>query len=518
MNKLSIFTVKLGLGAALFGVIAVPGLSFAHEREKHEAGDAALAHLIESEAVQIEDLGIETSGILQTNPFYFMKSWRRSTQRTFTFTLVKKIYLELDILNEKAAELKSLKDIKPDDGEAFVSALENYNGTLNRLASLAASLRDTTDDSAMDRLLDVIVGRSLRHNKLFGELKIGSDTRVRDRLGSSQRQLGGIVSDLAVRLDNPERFAGRLSRILNSYSQTTLREIWNLGGLERIQEQLPVESPAAALLLEIKEPLLLQLESKMLLGEVAPELFSSLEKLIGGAPHLILLIDDVRELVSGAELKSKLSAVRQDLLDLAIKNRQISKPEAGSALGRAKDLSAHLEKKVAEYDIRGNIFLSLISRVKFNAKQADESYAENQYGNAFGQASAAIAAAENALSQLVRLDEIKGGGQRVDVEVKNLKSIFDALLRNAKEGGLDPDAYPNLFTLFNSVEKDLVKTSDLLSGKINIDNLISAIRNARIKLAEANQSLNIINKHIEESAKVQRANKPLIERVLPTGR
>jgi len=297
-----------------------------------------------------------------------------------------------------------------------------------------------------------------------------------------------------------------------------LRQIWNLGALGRIQEQLPAESLIADLLLEIKESLLLQLESKMLLGEVSPELFSSLEKFIAGAPRLILLIDDIRELVLDAELKGRLSAMRQNLLDLAIKNRQISKPEAEAALGRSKELSAHLEKKVSEYDVRGNNFLSLVSRVKFNAKQAEESYAENQYGNSFGQASAAVAAAENALSQLVRLYGMDGQGSRADAEIKNLKSIFDSLVRNANSSGINMEAYPHLFVLLNTAEKSLAEVSDLLGGKVNIDVLIPAIRNVRLQLAEASQSRDVIYRHIEESAKVQRANKPLIERVLPAGK
>ena len=93
----------------------------------------AVQDLLDREEVSLEDFGVETPGLLSSNPFYFMKNLRRSTQRVFVFSSTKKAEIELGILDEKAAELKfGLKNLLGDPDElGFV--LGEYELTLGRL-------------------------------------------------------------------------------------------------------------------------------------------------------------------------------------------------------------------------------------------------------------------------------------------------------------------------------------------------------------------------------------------------
>ena len=79
--------------------------------------------------IKISDLGIESTGILPSNPFYFFKSFRRSLRDTFSWSDLSKAQSQLNTLNEQAAEIKQLNDINPDEFSGFSRAVKNYRET-----------------------------------------------------------------------------------------------------------------------------------------------------------------------------------------------------------------------------------------------------------------------------------------------------------------------------------------------------------------------------------------------------
>src|SRR3990167_1353250 len=79
------------------------------------------------------DLGVDP-GTLPTSPFYFVKEWRRAIQRVFTFNAIKRADLELNILNERAAEAPKISEDDSQNIEAVKEALANYLSAHSRLA------------------------------------------------------------------------------------------------------------------------------------------------------------------------------------------------------------------------------------------------------------------------------------------------------------------------------------------------------------------------------------------------
>ena len=114
----------------------------------------ALPAAVEAETITAADLGVEDPGLLPTNPFYFLKEWRRSIRSLFAFNLVSKAELELLAVNQKAAELKQVQQNLPDDERGVNRALENYQESQERLKSRLETLKETSQNPQIDKLLD----------------------------------------------------------------------------------------------------------------------------------------------------------------------------------------------------------------------------------------------------------------------------------------------------------------------------------------------------------------------------
>ena len=100
----------------------------------------AVAALSEKQ-ITAQGLGVEDPGMLPTSRFYFLKNWSRAVKRTFTFDPVKKANLELDIVNQQAAEIEKIKEISPERADAIAKAAGNYQNNAERLKNRLETLK-----------------------------------------------------------------------------------------------------------------------------------------------------------------------------------------------------------------------------------------------------------------------------------------------------------------------------------------------------------------------------------------
>jgi len=169
-----------------------------------EEGDDSAVEENETLEVSAVDLGVERPGILPTNPFYFFKEFSRGVRRFFTFAPERRAELELDILNERAAELEVVEKLNPDNTEAISRAIDNYNGGIDRLRARLDALRETSENPNIDSLLDRLTDRSLRHRQLFDELS-GRHSELRDRIGNVRGRLDALREiDMTPNVDSPD--------------------------------------------------------------------------------------------------------------------------------------------------------------------------------------------------------------------------------------------------------------------------------------------------------------------------
>jgi hypothetical protein len=105
--------------------------------------------------------------ILPTSPFYFVKELRRNFMRFFTRDALSQIVLELDFLDEKAAELKKIHDLKPNDYPAIKESLDNYKRTQDELKNRLENISSIQKERDRNTLVQELFDRLANHAKLF---------------------------------------------------------------------------------------------------------------------------------------------------------------------------------------------------------------------------------------------------------------------------------------------------------------------------------------------------------------
>lgn len=134
-------------------------------------------------------------GTLPSSPFYFLKEWRRSIQRAFSFGAEAKANTELKISEEKAAEIKATETTEPQNVTALTKALANYQESQARLKSHFEALKQTSDNPNIDKLIEKFTDAATRHEELFKSLiqKAGEKDSVKEAVSNSQ----SLIEDVA---------------------------------------------------------------------------------------------------------------------------------------------------------------------------------------------------------------------------------------------------------------------------------------------------------------------------------
>ena len=157
---------------------------------------ASSAPLLQFVRAQTVDLGVENVGLLPSNPFYFLKEWGRGVRKFFIANAVRKAELELEIVNEKAAELEKLAAIAPNNKTGIAGALNNYSIAAANLTARLDSFTETTPHPNAARLVNAVLRRAVLSQHIFVPL---NSTVFRADLRQSQK--------------SEPRLAGRFTRL-----------------------------------------------------------------------------------------------------------------------------------------------------------------------------------------------------------------------------------------------------------------------------------------------------------------
>ena len=225
---------NLFLALAVIGILGAIPSALAQEETSATAVSAAL----EEEAISAADLGVAEPTVLPTSPFYFLKTFTRAVQNVFTFNPVKKAELELRIADEKLIEAKKLAEASPEHTAALERAIENYQTSADRLESRIERLRDTSANPNVDRLLERIAERTVKHEKLFGELKakFEGEAGITERLETAARRVEETAA-AAAKKDDPEKFAEKLEKALVETKGSDLKHLRSIEIIDRIHEK-----------------------------------------------------------------------------------------------------------------------------------------------------------------------------------------------------------------------------------------------------------------------------------------
>lgn len=383
----------------------------------------AFAQETEAEAedgVTAENLGIPNPGILPTNPFYFFKELARGVRRFFTFDPVQRAEYELEVINQKAAELDVVEEMSPEDDEALSRAIENYNENVERLRAQLTALAEESENPNIDRLLEKLSERVLRHQELFDELRERHE-EIRERIEGAQDDLDETVRPFFERGQFCQRLKGQLEAGVaeNPSPEAALRALRAVNKWEEKAES----DEARTCLAELEERLVSLLEEKAEEAGVAVE--DLVARLRGGEDVRLRALDDVREHASG-QVRDRLSALRPQILE-RLGGDVTAEEISSAAIREAEAVVDKLEDAIEETGDAPTAVLVLARNANAELESAKSAFESGDYGLAFGYANAARVTARGALRALLRLEnrpaplppetdeeEAEGGGAEDD--------------------------------------------------------------------------------------------------------
>ena len=435
--------------------------------------------LVKSQEITTKDLGVSDPGMLPGNPFYFLKEWGREVKKSFSFNAVKKAETQLRIVNERAAEIKKLKDLLPSSAKTFTKALDNYDKSIDTLNDKIGSLKDLSG-SDTNTFLNQLADSVIKHIKLFSEIKDGSGDKNISKVSGLQEKIAQIIADIPSKMETPNDFKCRLEKVIENQSDNSLKEITVSEILDRLNEKTSKEVRLE--LLKIKENLLIKFQSRLQSEDFSQALSEIMNEMSGDSISKIKVLDEIKEVTSDSETKNKLNLVRQNILDEAVINKQIRSGEAEKMIADTSVLLKDFQDSISATSTPKSVIIrSLFDKAKFNLEQAKQALELNNYGQAFGQASASSASASTGLNYISKFNLSNGPCAQDDLNT--LKGYYDEVVLKMKELGIDKKTSPEAFDLFERLEKSIAKISDLAKKNTKADTLIPLLKDAKLLIS-----------------------------------
>lgn len=356
---------------------------------------------IEANGITLEDLEVSDPGTLPTSPFYFLKNWGRGIERVFTFNPVSRAELELKIVNEKVAEIKKLESTA--DEAALTKALENYKESAERLKTRFEALKETSENPNVDKLLDKLADRTLKHQQLFEELKAKHEG-LRNRIEEAKEDLEETTTDAAERLDTAEKLKERFEKAVENQRERNSKEVRAIGVLDKIEGRVKNDEVRVKIS-EVKDGLIKKFDARVSSRLVAP---SDVSGLLEGLPiteaQKLRILEQVKERTGNADVKIRLENIEGRIKEDVKEEASGKKEEAERVMKAARELIGDLKERInsGKYGNIPESVKSLLLRAENHMVNAKAAFENGKFGEAFGQANSAASNAKNAISQLLR--------------------------------------------------------------------------------------------------------------------
>ncbi len=456
----------------------------------------AISGPVFAQDLTLQDLGIEQPGILPSNPFYFFKSWGRTIRQTLTFSDISRVELQLEILNEQAAEVRKLAEINPDKLEGFERAVKNYIDSAVALKTRVQALKPNQVGNS--KFLDLFLDRALKHKEILDELmgrfkKNESYEEFYNLIIEAEERLTDAVAVIPGNIEDAKKFRDRFQSVIVK-QKGELREFIASEFIDQLEPK--IRRDARDELLKLKDSLLLRWAGRLRGLRAAidnnsvgasfsasgteNQTFNALSNFPGDAKRRLKVLDEAREKIADISVKNNINIIRQQILDTVREEGGASKANAESAIADAGNIITEVRARLAEAENRAGIS-GILDRAIFNLAAAKNFFEDGSYGSAYSSALAASAAAKNALSSLIVKATDYGD------ELQSIKQYYDALSAKTKDNGLIADQNPKIFALMKNAESQIVKTADLINSGSDSPKIASAIRELKAILSSIEQ-------------------------------
>ena len=355
--------------------------------------------------ITAQDLEVENPGMLPTSPFYFLKNLGRTIKRTATFNPIKRANLELEIANQQAAEIAELKEIAPERADAIAKASQNYQDNVTKLQKRLEALKDTSQNPNVDKLMDKLADRSIKHQQLFNELKqkFSDNPELKQNMEAMQNKMQDALIKIPEKFDNPEMFKERMQKAIDSQTDSAFKEMRGIEMIENIEKRLPENQRAT--MQDIRENLMGKFGERinaMPESEQRTFMMPHMLEIMPGNPALKTRIFDEMQgrIQLSPDIKEQMDSSQKQILESAVIKGEISQTQADEQIKRAEKAIEELNAAVnasnaSSVDI--DKMKNALTQAKNHLNKAKESFAAGKYGEAFGQAVSAFSMAKNGL-------------------------------------------------------------------------------------------------------------------------
>ncbi len=430
------------MSKAFFIISITAALGFTSMTLAHGGAElAAVASALQEESIAAADIGVAEPTLLPGSPFYFFKTVTRTIQRAFTFNPVRRAELELRFADETVAEAKKISETSPERTEALERAIANYRASQEQLKTRLEALRETSQNPNVDRLLEKLVDRTVKHEKLLAELeqKLEAHPQLREKLAAVVEKIEESAA-AAARKDEPEKFVRKLERALVETKGGDLKHVRSIEILDRLQGK--VEERLKEKLADIREDFaeLLKDDVETFVnerGEEAPEVIrEALEQLPGDKARRLAILEELRERAAEERTKGALEGA-VGAIEAEVEKREELADRAEEAIRHARERVEKLNRVMAAVPSVPEAVQRLAQEANIKLERAIAALGEKKFGEAFGQARAAEVNARNALRILER-ERPEGG------ELKEKIAELERKLNAAEEriASLGPELEP----------------------------------------------------------------------------
>ncbi|MEK7593287.1 MAG: DUF5667 domain-containing protein, partial [Patescibacteria group bacterium] len=356
--------------------------------------------------ITAEDLEVEDPGMLPTSPFYFLKNWTRGIRRVVTLDPTKKAELELEIINQQAAEIKKVEEIAPDRISSISKAIGNYQNNVERLKTRLEAIGETSQNPNIDKMMDKLVDRSIKHQELFDGLKQKFEGRedLIQGLESAGQAVGNVMAVVPRQFDRPEAFQERLERVIEKRPDNLFKELRATEIIDRMDDNLTEEQKEAVqktkdAFMEKFEERINALKESDKISVLSSEI---LNRLPGDEFHRMKIFEEMGQGTDSASFRKRIEAVG-DKMETSVEN--LTKEKVEATINEAASAISKLEEKIAassavpEYRLK--IAKDHLVKAKANLDEAKQKNSTENWREAFGKATSALVIANNGLRALI---------------------------------------------------------------------------------------------------------------------
>ena len=408
----------------IFGFWSMANLALAQEAT---STSQEIQAIVAADEVTTKDLGVEEPGILPSSPFYFLKNWGRGVQRIFTFNPINRAALELQIVNQQAAEIKKMEEAAPVSNrlDAISQAIGNYQSNVDRLKNRLEDIEETSKNPKVNDLLEKLIDRSIKHQELFDNLmgKFEASGELKDSFKKTKEKLNDVFADIPDKFENSEMFRQGLERAFENRPERTFKELRAIEILDQLDGRFSEEVKDE--IQDIKDNLTGKFEERMAkFGEVErAKILSSdtLKRLSGDHLRRIEILEEIGGQLKDSRVKLNIKDLKDKMFEGEIRGEKIGADEIDNMILRAEELIADAEEKISNMSdvILGQKAEKLLSIAKDHLSEAEKALEEEKFGEAFGHSTVAIVHAKNVLRQL-RLDIDKDNKEVDEEEISDI--------------------------------------------------------------------------------------------------